>query len=215
MSRLKGFRISVALLAVILSCSDDGGSNQADQNLPNSASTAAFSEFVDTYAQTFVHSSGGLIFSENDICATTAEIRIDQEIFDLESVGCFYPTPFFSNSHSFFIANHVKNWREPEYLMFASVYFDDFTDQRDFSPPASGTYTLTYDCSLGFCYPNFQVMFYIIDRDGRLEGRWTGFAEEVIVVNESNLITVSFDAKFYPGGENEYYDVSAKLVCCR
>lgn len=211
MRAFRNFYLTLILLAFNLSCDDDGGSNQTAEDLTTN-DLIAFAQFVKLHSNEFVLSSSGLSFAENDFCTAPTEIRIDQENFDLQPTGCFYPSEL-SSEQTFFLANYVQNWREPENLMFLGVYFRILpTPKPDL---ASGTYKLTYDCSLGFCFPNFEAAFYVIDRNGRLEGRLRGVVEEVRVTNENNLITVSFDARFYWGGPNDYYDVSARLACCR
>lgn len=202
----------IFLVASAFSCSDDGGSIATDDGMSFKSSLAAFNEFLKINDSRFTQTSGGLHFSDNNLCTPPNEIYMDGEYFDLKTSGCFFPSNPVGPS-SFFIANSIDRFGG-ENLAFVSVQFNYFSQIQNSEPPPSGTYYVFYNCS-GGCFPNITIAIYTVDSQGDVNSRFLGTTDKVIVTNEAGVVAVEFDATFYPWGDRESFQASAKVACCR
>ena len=202
----------IFLVASAFSCSDDGGSIATDDDMSFKNSLAAFNEFLKINDSRFIHTSGGLHFSDIDLCTALNEIYIDGAYYDLKTSGCFFPSNPVGPS-SFFIANSIDRFGG-ENLAFVSVQFRYSSQIQNSEPPPSGTYYVAYDCSWA-CIPNITIDIYTVDSQGDLYSRFGGITDKVVVTNEGGVVSVQFDATFYPWVTGESFQASAKVACCR
>lgn len=204
--------IAIALIGI--SCSDDSDPDSTSDSGfwdEQETSLGLFNEFLKINESSFVSSGTGFNFVDQDWCNSPSETNIDGTYYDLQNLQC-YKGPYQNFQKTFYMANVIDHPSNGNTL-FLTFQYGYWTDQSN-EPPATGTYPSEFFCSWVFCYRNFVLTLYTVDRQGQVIAQYDGITDAVHVVNENNVVSVSFDALFYNFSGEERFPISATLACC-